>query len=395
MTRRTRRTRRAGIVGGLAALLTLVGTAAQADPTSTPGQPIPGKTDSQLYAGVGADAFAELSNNLVTQYNGTNPTNLLESFDAVDPVDPTNTANITTKPGCSIARPNGANAGITAITQNLKSSLPDGDGTSFCIDWVRSSRAKGAAAAEQNLTFYAQSRDAVGYATIGNAYAPTTPLTTAQLKGIFECTITDWSEVGGQAGPIHVYLPPDSAATLTFFLQAIGSSLATVHGNCDGLPSTFHEQQNDGRTLNGDPLGVAPYAVTKWAAQSNADLAAGAPVGIADNRGGTHDRGRELRAPRPRADHHVDPRWRDLHGAEPRLRVGHQRVVRPDLLQRRPEHRPGRPEGDVRQHRLPVPARGRAPGAVRQHPAGHGHEPGPVLRPDQLTAPQPWWRAQG
>jgi len=287
MTRRTRRTRRAGFVGGLAALLTLVGTAAQADPTSTPGQPIPGKTDSQLYAGVGADAFAELSNNLVTQYNATAPTNLLESFDAVDPVDPTNTANITTKPGCSIARPNGANAGITAITQNLKSSLPDGDGTSFCIDWVRSSRAKGAAAAEQNLSFYAQSRDAVGYATIGNAYAPTTPLTTAQLKNIFECTVTDWSEVGGQAGPIHVYLPPDSAATLTFFLQAIGSSLATVHANCDGLPSTFHEQQNDGRTLNGDPQGVAPYAVTKWAAQSNADLAAGAPVGIADNRGGT------------------------------------------------------------------------------------------------------------
>ena len=88
MTRRTRRTRRAGLVGGLAALLTLVGTAAQADPTSTPGQPIPGKTDSQLYAGVGADAFAELSNNLVTDYNATNPTNLLESFDAVDPVDP-------------------------------------------------------------------------------------------------------------------------------------------------------------------------------------------------------------------------------------------------------------------------------------------------------------------
>lgn len=286
MTRRTRRTRRAGLVGGIAALLTLVGTAAQADPTDTPGQPIPGKSDSQLYAGVGADAFAELSNNLVTQYNATNPTNLLESFDAVDPVDPTNTANITTKPGCSIARPNGANAGVTAITQNLKSTAPAGDGTSFCIDWVRSSRAKGAAAAEQNLAFYAQSRDAVGYATIGNAYAPTTPLTTAQLKGIFECTITDWSQVGGQPGPIDVYLPPDSAATLTFFLQAIGSTLATVHGNCDGLPTTFAEQQNDGRTLNGDPMGIAPYAVTKWAAQKNADLSSGAPAGISDNRGG-------------------------------------------------------------------------------------------------------------
>ena len=40
--------------------------------------------------------------------------------------------------------------------------------------------------------------------------------------------------------------------------------------------------------MNGDPLGIAPYAVTKWAAQSNADLGASAVVGIADNRGGTH-----------------------------------------------------------------------------------------------------------
>jgi len=34
--------------------------------------------------------------------------------------------------------------------------------------------------------------------------------------------------------------------------------------------------------MNGDPMGIAPYAVTKWAAQSNE-----AP-GILDNRGGTH-----------------------------------------------------------------------------------------------------------
>jgi len=155
-----------------------------------------------------------------------------------------------------------------------------GDGTSYCIDWVRSSRSKGTAAAEAALTFYAQSRDAVSYAVIGNAYAPTTPLTTAQLKDIFQCTITDWSQVGGQAGPIHVYLPPASAATLTFFLQALGTNLTNVNAGCQGLPTVFPTQQNDGRTMNGDPMGIAPYAVTKWAAQSNE------PVGIADYRGG-------------------------------------------------------------------------------------------------------------
>jgi ABC-type phosphate transport system substrate-binding protein len=278
----SRRTLRATLAAGTAAVLTLLGTAAQADPDpANPGQPIAGKTDSQLYAAVGADAFAELTNNLVSQYNSTgSPTDLLESYDAVNPVTGASD-NITTKPGCTLARPNGANAGITAITLNQVSDAGSGgDGTSFCIDWVRSSRAKGTAAAEANLTFYAQSADAVDYTTLGNAYAPTTPLTTAQLKDIFECTDTDWSQVGGQAGPIHLYLPPSSAATLTFFLTAIGSSLTNVAAGC-GSAVIGNEQQNDGRTMLGDPLGIAPYAVTKWAAQEN-----GAP-GISDNRGGT------------------------------------------------------------------------------------------------------------
>jgi ABC-type phosphate transport system substrate-binding protein len=282
----SRRTLRAGLAGGVATLLTLLAVAAHADPNpGDPGTPISGKTPSQLYAAVGADAFAELTNNVVAAYNSqlSAPTDLLESYDAVNPVTGQTPETIVTKPGCSISRPNGANGGLSAILLNQKSDAgTGGDGTSYCIDWVRSSRAKKTDGTEAGLTFYAQSRDAVSYAVIGNAYAPTTPLTTAQLKDIFECQTTDWSQVGGQAGPIHVYLPPASSATLTFFLQAIGSNLTNVNSGCQGLPTVFSQQQNDGRTLNGDPMGIAPYAVTKWAAQSNE-----AP-GIADNRGGTH-----------------------------------------------------------------------------------------------------------
>lgn len=261
--------------------LALAGTAtATADPTGTPGNPPAGKTADQIYAAVGADAFAELTNNIVVHYNAQSPApaHVLASYDAVNPLTGAAGENITTKPGCTVARPNGANAGISAITQNLH---VDNDASKpFCIDFVRSSRAKGTAPAEAALTFYAQSRDAVSYATVGNAYAPTAPLTTAQLKDIFECKTQDWSEVGGQAGPIHVYLPPATAATLTFFLGAIGTTLNNVTDGCSGLPTVFEQQQNDGRTLDGDPLGIAPYAVTKWAAQANQ-----AP-GIADNRGG-------------------------------------------------------------------------------------------------------------
>ena len=148
---------------------------------------------------------------------------------------------------------------------------------------MRSSRAKGAAAAEQSLTFYAQSRDAVGYAVIGNAYAPTTPLTTPQLKDIFECTITDWSEVGGQAGAIHLYLPAGLRGDADVLpAGASGRNLTNVSAGCAGLPTVFVGQQNDGRSMNGDPQGILPYAVTKWAAQTNE-----AP-GIRDFRGGAH-----------------------------------------------------------------------------------------------------------
>lgn len=266
-----------GLAAGIALASVAGATTAQADPTATPGQPPAGWDATDIYASVGADAFAELTNELATQYNDRTPTpaKYLASYDAINPVTGAAGENIVTKPGCTVARPNGANAGITAIKLNNKNT--DGD---YCIDWVRSSRSKKTDGTESSLTFYAQSRDAVGYATVGNAYAPTTPLTAAQLKDIFECTTTDWSEVGGQAGDIHVYLPPASAATLTFFLTAIGTDLNNVTTGCGA--TTYAQQQNDGRTLDGDPQGIAPYAITKWAAQLN-----GAP-GISDYRGGAH-----------------------------------------------------------------------------------------------------------
>lgn len=274
------------VASGLTLGLALGGTAAHADPdNANPGTPPAGKSAAQIYATVGADAFAELTNNLTVIYNAQTPApaSVLASYDAVNPNTAAAGEQITTKPGCSIARPNGANSGISAMLLNQKSdATKGGDGTSYCIDWVRASRSKGTAAGEANLTFYAQSRDAVSYAVLGNAYAPTTPLTSAQLKDIFECTTRDWSEVGGQPGAIHLYLPPDSAATLTFFLQAIGTNLTNVKAGCTGLPTVFTGQQNDGTSLKGDPQAILPYAVTKWAAQVNE------PLGIKDLRGGVH-----------------------------------------------------------------------------------------------------------
>jgi ABC-type phosphate transport system substrate-binding protein len=273
-------------IAGAVLALAVGGTLpAQADPPGVlPGQPPAGLNPTDYYTGVGADAFAELTNNVAAKYDATSPAHQLFSYDAINPVTGAALENIVPKTGCLEQRPNGANGGLNAIKQDHH---VDNDVTKpFCIDFVRSSRAKGAA--DTALTFYAQSRDAVSYATLGTAYAPPS-LTTAQLKDIFTCkpSADDWSEVGGQAGPIHPYLPPQTAATYTFFLTAIGgltpNDVTAGCGTHATNPSVvFDAQQNDGTTLNGDPLGILPYAVTKWAAQVNQPAGAG----ILDLRGG-------------------------------------------------------------------------------------------------------------
>jgi ABC-type phosphate transport system substrate-binding protein len=262
-----------------AALLAAGGGVAWADPVpDSPGTPPNGVAAIDVVAGVGADAFAEAGNYLASQYNGQAPApaKTLASYDAVNPVTGDAGETITTKPGCDIVRPNGANAALSAIKLNQMSTV---DSNAFCIDYVRASRAKLTNGTENMLTFYAFGKDAVTWVGVSNAYAPTTSLSKAQLKGIFECSITDWSEVGGQAGAIHVYLPPTSAATRSFFVGAIGTSDTAIAAGCGS--STIPTQQNDGRQLNADPQAIVMYGVSKWASQFN-----GAP-GSPDNRGGT------------------------------------------------------------------------------------------------------------
>ena len=94
-TRRTgtpmsRRTIRAGLAGGIAA----GSHPARRGGPRRPGPGQPGTADrrarptASCTPAVGADAFAELTNNVVETYNspGPAPTDLLESFDAVNPV---------------------------------------------------------------------------------------------------------------------------------------------------------------------------------------------------------------------------------------------------------------------------------------------------------------------
>ncbi len=199
-----------------------------------------------------------------------------------------------TAPG--IAIPNGSGAGRSALRDFLANTkrytngtevTVAGDGqTAFnaatpvkgCVDIARSS-SYSAASPNANGEYYAFALDAVSWATTSQ-FAPST-LTPAQLLGIYNCTYTDWSQVGGSAGPIQRYLPPDTSGTFSFFKSdLIGGLDATTKGpsdnaNCptvkrvDKNGDPFEENRGDKIPSADFQKAIFPYSAGQWVYQAN------------------------------------------------------------------------------------------------------------------------------
>src|SRR5579859_428237 len=211
--------------------------------------------------GVGSDTIQFVMDQLSFDYNKSHSTGAkLYSWDAVNPTSGAVGDPIMTKSGCTtVARPNGSSAGILALTANAKTS----DGKDFCIDFARSSRGRTStdpAKGPGGTVFVALAKDAVTWAANSTTNAPTS-LTTAQLAGIYSCTITNWSTVGGKSGTINAQLPQTSSGTRKFFLTAIGVSSP---GSC--VTSTAEENEGINPVLAG-PNTIFPYSVADYIAQ--------------------------------------------------------------------------------------------------------------------------------
>lgn len=134
-----------------------------------------------------------------------------------------------------IQRPNGSGAGITAL--NKDTAAP------FKINFVRSSRlpsvpeqntAAGIASFGGGLRVIKISTDALKAAVATTTNAPAS-LTAAQLVGIYQCTTTDWTGVGGTAGTIVPLIPQSGSGTRHSFLadlQAANGGTALTLGGC-------------------------------------------------------------------------------------------------------------------------------------------------------------------
>ncbi|MFJ2779354.1 MULTISPECIES: substrate-binding domain-containing protein [unclassified Kitasatospora] len=235
----------------VAALATSVATIASgtaiADPTVTPAA-----TD---IVSVGSDTTQAVSNQFSTDYNAY----LASIGDTTSPRyyswDATGSATINLRAGVSgFTRPNGSGAGINAL-----------NAVSSPVDVARSSRGPKANPGGDPTTdvFVAFAKDAVSWAAPATGYAPAN-LTTAQLKGIYECTTTDWHALvpSVPAGTtIKPYLPQANSGTRAFFLTAIGNPIL---GGC----VTTGPQENEGTDAAfTDPASLVPYSVAHYIGQ--------------------------------------------------------------------------------------------------------------------------------
>lgn len=260
------------VLAATAMTVGLIGPA-QADPPNG-GPAITTKND---ITGVGSDTTQEVMGAYSAGYNAAaTPAKppYARSWDATGSatidVDGTGTVCSST-----LTRPNGSSAGISALVADTSAGAQTG-ANNQCLDYARSSRAR-RSTDPATLKFIGYGRDVVTWAYFPTtAGQPATPipanlsLTTAQLRGIYQCTITNWSAVGGAAGTIVPVLPQTGSGTRDFWLQSLGGGTAITPGACVKSGA----QENNGAAVRTfltnnaeEPRAIFPYSVANWVSQ--------------------------------------------------------------------------------------------------------------------------------
>jgi ABC-type phosphate transport system substrate-binding protein len=291
------------------ALAVGIGPAALADPETAP--------SLTTLVGAGSDTITPLFDNggqttndpgctksdpgqkgtFVTDYNATKPTYKIASWDAVNPCTGTADETITAKAAnssdtsCQLERPDGSSAGIAALNENQKDTSESGGQAVYCLDFARSSRAPNTTTFED--AFVALAQDAITWTTpkvSGETNPEPSVLTTAQLTAIYECTDTNWDQVGGKDAPIGVVLPQSGSGTRSTWLLALGitatsepcwqNGTVVVAGTTDvieentglspGNVAQFTTTQDFGTTCASGCApadDIFPYSIGDWIAQ--------------------------------------------------------------------------------------------------------------------------------
>ena len=178
----------------------------------------------------------------------------------------------------SMVAPGGSSAGRNALRDFVAGSTNKG-----CVDVARSSGFTAASPAASTGEYYAFALDAVSWAT-ASQFAPAT-MTLEQIRGIYNCTYTDWSQVGGSAGQIIRYLPPTTSGTENFFKSDILGSSTFSYGTsqndplqpnyCPDVRRTDRDsapfEENRGNKIPDEDWqkAILPYSSGQWVYQAN------------------------------------------------------------------------------------------------------------------------------
>lgn len=249
---------------GAAALagLAIVGTSipAAADP-SGPDTPYSGRT----LQGVGSDLTEGVMSDLadVVTLGGTKQ---IASWDATGSGDFQTRASA----ACTYTRAetNGSNFG----RQRLLESLDTGDARSGCLDFARSSTARGTTVTSPSLTWIPFARELSSYAVRSDGTSPRS-LTLAQVRDAYKC-LYPADPANGDPGIIPV-LPPLPSAARTFWLQSVVgiTELAATDGTYPCLTgagtatSRAYAAVNDARSLQTDE--IMPFSVGAYTIQTS------------------------------------------------------------------------------------------------------------------------------
>jgi hypothetical protein len=180
-------------------------------------------------------------------WNAQHPNQLLDCWNPVNPLTGAAGDPIMIKPGVTITRPNGCNAGISELINDPN------------VDVVGCARGPqtGDSTTAGPLLFVPFATDVLQYAS--SKQAPTVVpdgLSAAQLTSIYNCSITNWNQLGGPDAPIHPLIPQLGSGERSVFLQQLG--LATTG------PCTTVVEQDDPAPIQNDPGAIAPWWASRF-----------------------------------------------------------------------------------------------------------------------------------
>lgn len=148
------------------------------------------------------------------------------------------------------ATPTGSSAGVVAITTGPQYNPP--------IDYARSSRGPASTAETNVATFWGYASDGIAILSFGNRTG--VAVTKQQMKDIYTCQLTDWSQLGQPAGPIIPWDMNAASGTTASFRTFVDN---VTFGTCvRKLTNGTAPFENDVKPLLSDagPDGIANTA---------------------------------------------------------------------------------------------------------------------------------------